>query len=330
MGGFRRSDVPCIDKATGLWYNILEYDGISDRASRNRSAADLMGKKPKEKNVFQIMQEMEEQQAKIAAQQAELSAQKEAEERLAYEEQLREERLELLRLKQGVIEESETIHEEHSEQRRYTPGERIGNFFYHNKWWLGIAAFFVFFAGFTVWQIVTTVHPDMIVLLLVHDDYFNAHCNERISEIFERYITDENGDGKVVCDVYYIPASGDTEERSGYTGDTTKLFAEFQIAEACLVISDEGADTYIVPDRTLYDLEPDLGQYTQTDQMRFYLSDTDFAKDLGWEGTLDKDIYIGIRSVRETMDSEEEMQKTFDISYPALQKFAAQYGTVQE
>ena len=286
-----------------------------------------MEKKPKEKNVFQIAQEMEEQQAKIAAQQAELAARKEEEERIAYEEQLRQERLELLRLKQGVIDESETIHEEHEEQRNYTLGERISNFFYHNKWWLGLAAFGVFFVSFTVWQVVTTVHPDMIVLLLVHDDYFNANCNEKISEVFEQYIDDVNGDGKVVCDVYYIPASGDTEDRSGYTGDTTKLFAEFQIAEACIVISDEGADAYIVPDRTLYDLEADAGQYTQTDQMRFYLSDTDFAKDLGWGETLDKDIYIGIRSVRKTMDSEEEMQETFDISYPALQKFMAHYGT---
>ncbi len=286
-----------------------------------------MGKKPKEKNVLQIMQEMEAQQQALAAQQAELAAQKAEEERLAYEEQLREERLELLRLKQGVIDESETIREEHEEQRKYTLGEKLGNFFYHNKWWLGIAAFFVFFTGFTVWQIATTVKPDMIVLLLVHDDYFNAHCNEKISEIFQQYISDENGDGKVVCDVYYIPASSDTEDRSGYTGDTTKLFAEFQISEACIVISDEGADTYIVPDRTLYDLEADLGEYEQTDKMRFYLADTDFAKDLGWEEALDKDIYVGIRSVRQTMDSEEEMQKTFDISYPALQKFIAHYGT---
>jgi hypothetical protein len=289
-----------------------------------------MGKKPKEKNVFQIMQEMEAQQEAIAAQQAELAAQKEAEERLAYEEKLRQERLELLRLRQGVIDESDTVREEQEPERKYSLGEKIGNFFYHNKWWLGIAAFFVFFTGFTIWQIATTVHPDMIVLLLVHDDYFNAQCNEKLSEIFAQYIGDENGDGKVVCDVYYIPASSDTEDRSGYTGDNTKLFAEFQIAEACIVISDEGADEFIVPDRTLYDLEPDLGQYEQTDKMRFYLSSTALAEDLGWEGALDQDIYIGIRSVRETMDSEEEMQETFDISYPALLRFAEHYGTPRE
>ena len=286
-----------------------------------------MGKKPKEKNVFQIAQEMEAQQEAIAEQQAELARQKQAAERAAYEEKLRQERLELLRLKQGVIEESETIHEVHEEQKHYTFRERVSNFIYHNKWWMWIAAFLVAFTGFMIYQVVTTVHPDMIVLLIVHDDLLNATCNAQISEVFAQYIDDVNGDGKVVCDVYYMPASDETADRSGYTGDTTKLFAEFQIGEACLVISDESADKFIVPEHTLYDLESDLGQYTQTEQMRFFLSDTEFAKDIGWENPLDKDIYIGIRSVRKTMDSEEKMQQTFDVSYPALQKFAAHYGT---
>ena len=288
-----------------------------------------MGKK--EDSVLETARKLEAEQQRIAEEQQALAREKEEEERRAYEEQLRKERLELIRLKQGVIEESETIHEEHEEEKHYTLGQKIGNFFYHNKWWMGIGGFMAAVSGFLVWQAVTTVHPDMIVLLLVHDDLLNYTCNEQISEVFEQYIEDENGDGKVVVDVYYIPASAETAEQSGYTGDQTKLFAEFQISEACIVISDEGADKYIVPDHTLYDLEDDFGQYEETESMRFYLSDTDFAKDIGWdEAPLDKDIYIGIRSVRKTMDSIEKMQKTFDISYPALGKFIEQYGHIEE
>lgn len=287
-----------------------------------------MAKKKKEKSVFEIAQEMEAQQQRLNEEQMALARQKREEERIAYEEQLRQDRLELMRLKQGVIDESETIREENEEKKKYSITERIGNFFYHNKWWMGVAAFFAFVVGFLVYQTVTTVHPDMIVLLLVHDDLLNATCNEQIGELFAQYIEDENGDGKVVCDVYYIPASDQTADRSGYTGDSTKLFAEFQIGEACIVISDEGADQFIVPEHTLTDLEEPFGQYEQTDGMRFYLSDTKFAEDIGWtEGKLDQDIYIGIRSVRDTLDSKEEMQETFDISYPALQKFIEAYGT---
>ncbi len=289
-----------------------------------------MADKEKEKSVLDVAREMEAQQQKLLEEQQALAREKEEAERRAYEEQIRKERLELIRLKQGVIEESETIHEEHEEKKHYTFGQKVSNFFYHNKWWLGIACFFVAIGGFLTWQVVTTVHPDMIVLLLVDDDLLNAVSNAAISDVFEQYIEDENGDGKVVVDVYYIPASAATADQSGYTGDSTKLFAEFQIGEACIVISDEGADQFIVPDSTLYDLEEDFGQYAETEDMRFYLSGTQFAEDIGWtDAPLDEDIYIGIRSVRKTMDSEEKMQEVFDVSYPALQKFIEQYGTLE-
>lgn len=291
----------------------------------------MTDKQNQEPSVLDAARQMEEEQAKRRAEQEAAQREQDEAERKAYEEQLRQERLELMRLKQGVITESDTIFEEHEEEKHYTFWQKLGNFFYHNKWWMGIASFFVFITGFLIWQVVTTVHPDMIVLLLVDDDLLNATSNAQISEVFEQFIGDENGDGKVVVDVYYIPASDESADKSGYTGDSTKLFAEFQVAEACVVISDEGADKFIVPEHTLCDLEKDFGQYQQTKEMRFYLADTDFAKDIGWtEQPLDKDIYIGIRSVRETLESEEKMQKTFDISYPVLGRFIEHYGTLEE
>lgn len=289
-------------------------------------AKDEKNKKAKEKSVIQIAREMEAQQQK-AEQEAQAIARQQAEqERLAYEEQLKEEKKELLRLKQGVIAKSDTIYEIPEEEKKYTFGEKVSNFIYHNKWWMGIAAFFVVVTGFLIWQAATTIHPDMIILLLVDDDAFHYSCSEQISELFQKYITDNNNDGQVVVDVYYIPASDETAENSGYTGDSTKLFAEFQIGEAVLVISDEDADQFIVPDSTLTDLEPYFGDYAETQEMRFYLSDTDFAKAVGWEDTLDDDIYIGIRTPKQTMDSEEEMQEVFDFSFPALEQFVQEFG----
>ncbi len=41
-------------------------------------------------------------------------------------------------------------------------------------------------------------------------------------------------------------------------------------------------------------------------------------------------MYIGIRKVKKTMDSEEKMQEVFDISFPALEQLAAQFGTPAE
>lgn len=250
----------------------------------------------------------------------------EEQERLAHEAQLEEDKKELLKLKQGVIEQSDTIFEQHEPEKEYTLKEKFSNFMYHNKWWLGIAFFFFLLFAYLAWQIIFTVKPDMIVLLLVHDDFFNAACSEGIEEIFENYIEDVNQDGKISVDVYYMPASSETAERDGYTGDQTKLFAEFQTGEAVLVISDDNADEFIVPEHTLVDLEPYFSDYQETDSYRFKLSDTDFAERLEWEQPLNKDIYLGIRQVRKTMDSEEKMQEVYDISFPALEKFIQEFG----
>lgn len=287
-------------------------------------------KNPKEKSVLDIAREMEQQKQQEAAKARELARQAEEERRIAYEKQLREERIELMRLKQGVIDESETIREEQEEQKKYTLREKISNFFYHNKWWLGIACFFVVVIGFIVYTTVTTVKPDLVVLLVSDDDYFNAQCSDGIEAVFEQYIADENGDGEVSVDVYYIPASEDSAVQSGYTGESTKLFAEFQMGESLIVISDSAADTFIVPDSTLDDLEPHFGDYAQTEGFRFYLSDTKFAETVGWEEPLDEDIYIGIRKVKETFTFKQEMQENYDIAFPALQKFVEQFGTAAE
>ena len=284
----------------------------------------------KEKNTLEIIREMEQKQRELEQKQIEQQRIQEEHERLEHEEQLKEDKKELLKLKQGIIAESDTIYELHEEEKKYTLSEKISNFIYHNKWWLGFAGFFLFMFAFLTWQVVTTVKPDMIILLLSDNDLFSAACSDGIEEMFENYIEDINGDGEVSVDVYYIPASAETAERDGYTGDQTKLFAEFQIGEAVLVISDDGADEFIVPDNNLDDLEQYFGDYQETEGVRFMLKDTDFAERLEWDEPFDDDIYIGIRKVKKTMDSEETMQKVYDISLPALEKFVQEFGHLKE
>ncbi len=290
--------------------------------------------KKREKSLFEVAREIEEQQRReslrLEAEAQEAALRAEEEQRKVYEQKLREERIELMRLKQGVIEESETIREEKEEKKKYTIGQKISNFFYHNKWWMGIGAFFAFVVGFLVYQTVTTVHPDVVVLLISDNVVFDARCSDRISEVLEQYTEDGNGDGKITVDVYYIPASEQSAAQNGYSGDTTKLFAEFQVGDSLLVISDADADKFIEPDKTLYDLTEDCGQYEQTEGFRFYLSDTKFAEDIGWDEGLDEDIYIGIREVRENLSLRDNMQENFDIAYPALRGFIAHYGTEAE
>ena len=122
------------------------------------------------KSVFQVNRELQKQrQEELEAQQAELErqyAQHEKEKREAYERKLQDERIELMRMKQGLIEESETIHEEKEEEIKLTFGKKISNFFYHNKWWLGLAVFFVALGSYLAYDLITKPRPDMIILML--------------------------------------------------------------------------------------------------------------------------------------------------------------------
>ena len=112
------------------------------------------GKKKKEKgkSFLETMREIDakeqqQEEAREAAMQAQL-AEQEKREKEAYEKKIQQDRIELIRLKQGVITESDRIAEEHPEKKKMPLGKRISNFFYHNKWWLGITIVLVLLFGY--------------------------------------------------------------------------------------------------------------------------------------------------------------------------------------
>ncbi len=290
-------------------------------------------KTSKEKSLFEVAREIEQQQkeelARQEAEQRERARLAEEQERIAYEKRLREERLELIRLKQGVITESDTIHEEIPVEKHYTIWQRLSNFFYHNKWWMGFACFFVAVGVYLTYQFITTERADAVLMLLVDDATFDAWCSEEISTLLSEYVEDANGDGKNIVDVYYIPTSESATENSAYTGNRTKLFAEFQLGDSLLVISNAEADETIEAEDTLYDLEEEFGAYVEVEGCRFYLSGTTFAEVVGWDEELDDDIYIGIRAVKETFDDVEEMQENFDVAIKVLRAFIEEFGTLE-
>ena len=122
------------------------------------------------KSALQVVREQQEAAQRLMEEkQAELLKQHEEAERLEREEherRLREERIELMRLKQGLIEESETIHEEKEEEVKLSFLKKISNFFYHNKWWLGMG---VIGAVTVIWLTASLLgrsHPDMIVTIV--------------------------------------------------------------------------------------------------------------------------------------------------------------------
>lgn len=241
-------------------------------------------------------------------------AERERRQRESYEAKLRQERLELLKLKQGVIAEEDVVYEKEPE-KHYTVWQKIGNFFYHNKIYLIFGTLLAALAAFLIYDYVSTVRPDAVVMIIASDGEFNF-ITEDISEFLGQYCADNNGDGKVSVRVSYLPAAPSEDSVSMYyqQADQTKLMAEFQGTEAIMVMGDyEACEVLGITEGVLADLSGYFPDDENVTELGYMLSGTDFAKDIGYEGLADN-IFLGFRQPKKGGfgTSEKDFQKNFD------------------
>ena len=290
-------------------------------------------KKKKGKSLLETMREIDEKEARQEAEreekQQELLAEKEKKQREAYEKKIQQDRIELIRLKQGVIEESKTIHEEHEEKPKLSFWKKISNFFYHSKWWLWITVFIVAVFGYLAYDYITKVRPDMIVMVLTDDDELQL-MSEELEVYFEQFTDDENGDGKVQVDIYLIPVTDDIGAMDYYTGNATKLSTQMMLGDAVMILTDAKANEYIVADETLEDMEELYPDEENARGKGYYLRHTDFATQIGYTGKVDRDLSLGLRTVTETYDSEEDMQENYDIAKKVLDRIVDSLRNTEE
>lgn len=283
----------------------------------NRPLTDDDEKLDIQKSVFQVNKEMQQKrQEELEAKQAELErqyAQREKEKQEAYEKKLLDEKIELMRLKQGIIEESETIHEEKEEEIKLTFGKKISNFFYHNKWWLGLAVFFVFLGSYLIYDIVTKPRPDMVILMLC--DNAAVGNSVYLEEYFSEFGEDSNKNGKTEVSVYYIPY-GDDDYANYQNGVTNKLTTYLNNDEGIMIIGNEKTitDLIVTPEESLIDLSTLYPDNPHVQKYFFYLKDTDFAEKLGIpKSYITDDMFFALRKPKDLMDaSQADMQKTYD------------------
>ncbi|MGN0613519.1 MAG: hypothetical protein ACI4JB_06415 [Porcipelethomonas sp.] len=243
-----------------------------------------------------------------------------------YGKQLAEEKIELLKVRQGVIDESEKLAAGETAARKYTPWEKIKNFIYHNKWWLGIASFLVLMAAFLIYDTLTTIRSDVRVMFLSDNDELEAH-NEQIKEFFDSLVIDYNDDGRNYVDVVSIPISHDQEKNIssavGYENSLTNLSTQFQLGECMLLLADSAVDELIEPETTLEDLEVYFPDSPYVEGCKFYLKDTGFAKLIGCdEDAVPDDLYLAVRKVSSNLSSEETNQTNHDNAVETLKSVA--------
>lgn len=171
---------------------------MEDKKNKNNSNEK---EKATEKSVFEVVREQQKQkrheQLKFESEMTEKIADEQAKKRQEYEKQLRDEKIELIRMKQGVVEESSIIPTDVEEVReKLTLGGKISNFFYHNKWWLGIGTLLLIIAGFLVYDLATKKNPDVIVLMFEDNDEIGRNLD--LNNYVLQFCEDFNGDGKII------------------------------------------------------------------------------------------------------------------------------------
>ena len=260
-----------------------------------------------EKELRRQEQEAEEERKRMEEERAE----REAKERAEYEKGLQDRKIELMKLKQGVIESSDVVKEVHEEQPKLTLKQKIEGAWYRSKWLIIFVAVMVFAFGFIMYDTLTAEKIDYTVLVVSSDPGFYYRTTE-IEEFFEQYCDDKNGDGKVAVMIYNI--STDYSDPNMATSNQAQLMSQLQSGENVIVLSDEQTDFILHDFREDY---PDDERITESG----LLINCEYTREkLKWEA-MPEEVYLGIREPARLLSTgEETMKKNFDEAVRIFEK----------
>lgn len=289
---------------------------------------DLEDKKSQKKKSFmenyrEINEREQRELLDEESRKTEEKAEKERLEREAYSKKLAQDKLELMKLRSGIISEDD-IPKEIKIEKVYSRKEKITNFFYHYKAHVIVTTFIVVLAGFLIHDLVTQVKPDVSIMLIATDPQF-FYQTEKMAEVFEQYCEDYNGDGKINVRVSYIPGLVDEDNSANLAysqADQTKLVAEFQSVDSIAVIADYETVEYcgltegvFIDFKTLY---PDDENAVK---LGYMLKGTNFAKDIEYTD-LAQDIFLALREPHGGFGvNEEKFNKNYENAYKMFDNY---------
>lgn len=161
-------------------------------------------------------------------------------ERLQEEERLREKR-ELLKLRQGIIEESELIPQETQAVAKPTGMKAVENFFYHYKWQLIVGVFALFVITYLTVQCATREKPDLYVLAIQTKNSSGIYMKQlEIEEALERYCPDFDGNGYVHVGVNCINLSTEAGVNEFTDSQQLKFSSEILTGDSQFMVCDDG------------------------------------------------------------------------------------------
>lgn len=268
---------------------------------------------PKEDIEFE--RELRQQEQEDAALREKMEQERrEAEERqrAEYEKTLQERKIELMKLRQGVIESSDVIKEEKPEKIKLTVGQRISGAWYRSKWLIIFIVFMIAAVSYIMYDTITAEKPDYTVLVVTSNNALYYRSVE-LEEFFEGYCDDVNGDGEVHVMIYNI-STDYTSDPTAASGYQAQLMSQLQSGENVLLVSDQTTDFVLTDFREKY---PDDENITELG----LLMNCQLTRDaLKWEA-MPEELYLGVRSASKLLSTgKEEMQKNIDAAMPVFER----------
>lgn len=217
---------------------------------------------------------------------------------------------ELLKLKQGLIEESDTIKEEvngYGDKGTYEVvgiKNKVSNFFYHYKWHVIVIAFIAVVTSFLIITTVTSEKGDIRVLAFAKDPDTVGSVAFKTKDFelaFEGFSEDYDDNGYIHTEFYYMNM-GENQDYNYYFANQTKLFSEVASGTAQIYMADREMLSEVIGDQTeeeayvdlseLYPDEPNI-----VDRYYFKVKGSRLAEAAMYVEGCPENMYIAIRSV---------------------------------
>lgn len=206
-----------------------------------------------------------------------------------------EEYIELLKMKQGLIEESELIPETgYVKMPEMNAWEKFKNYVYHNKVFILIGAFFVALFTFLTVQLVTRKVNDLYVLVISTSPESELGWRyDDLEEALTKYCPDFDGNGYVKVGVNYIDLSFASGASDYNSAQSMKFSAEVYTGDSQMYIADEGFWEQMYEAEGLEEeLFVDFsGYFSEEDLFKgvgLHINATDLHKDARWDTCSDK------------------------------------------
>lgn len=274
----------------------------------------LISDEDEELELSLVEQARERERAVIEAERRakEKQAEYEKQEQKKRDKRIAQERIELMKLKSGVIEESETFKEVHEEARKLSGKEKAANFWYHNKIWILFGIFIVGVVAFILIDEITRVRADVNVMMIANNGL--AYRKTELETFFEKYCDDLNGDGKVKVSVMIMPLDPDSKDYQAQQSYQTKFLAQIQMPDTIMIITDSNTE----PDfQAIFknDLDKDFPGNKYIDEMGLSLNFKFLAEELKFEN-MPYDVHLSMRAPTNTLSTSlEDMQEGYDQAF---------------